>query len=57
MAQLFLRFLGVDFISRAKASENEDPNLVDKDDEIPFRERVARARRRNPPGSGTGAFG
>ena len=26
----------VDFLSRAKASENEDPNLVDKDDEVPF---------------------
>ena len=26
----------VDFLSRAKASENDDPNLVDKDDEVPF---------------------
>ena len=26
----------VDFLSRAKASENEDPNLVDKDEEVPF---------------------
>ena len=26
----------VDVLSRAKASENENPNLVDKDDEIPF---------------------
>ena len=26
----------IDFLSRAKASENEDPALVDKDDEVPF---------------------
>ena len=46
----------VDFLSRPKSAENENPELVDRDDEIPFYERGLSpwVRGGNPPGSLTG---